>query len=145
MIEKSERQNEMLNELSNKGTVDMKTVLDMMVGEILMTCLETNDDISKILHLSSVYENSEFIEDAHSSYLIGKNKHNKTSFRCATQLCTDDEDNETYILYGFIKGHQSEMSMMDFCDFKLTPHTTIFDFADHFKNELNHFIQNKLR
>jgi hypothetical protein len=34
---------------------------------------------------------------------------------------------------------------MDFCDFKLTSNTTISDFADHFKNALNHFIQMNLR
>jgi hypothetical protein len=128
----------MLNQLSNESTVNMKTELDCMIGEILMTCLETNNDISNILHLSNGYENSEFVEDLHKSYLIGNRKFDlQTTFRCETQLCTDDD--ETYILYGFIKDLSTDMEFSEF------PLTTISDFADHFKNELNKFIQMNLR
>ena len=122
----------------NKGTVNMenKTELDCMIGQVLMNCLETTD-ISNILHISNGYENSEFVEDLHKTYLIGKNTDKKNTLRCETQLCVDDS--ETYILYGFIKDISEEM---DFLEFSLNTNT-LSDFTDHFKNELNTFIKRK--
>jgi hypothetical protein len=114
-----------------------KAEIEEMVLKTLNACLEKNDDISDVLYLSNGYDNSEFVDALHKSYLIGDSTSTKKSFRCETQLCVDE--NETYILYGFIKDVLEED--MDFSEFPLT---TVSAFAEQFENKLNDFIESNM-